>query len=210
MSVSNNPHNTIVAGRTLIDCEWCKNWGEDQRFNSHCLWCKDKRKVIEPSQVLCNLCGGKMTPIHDHNSNEIMGLQDLVVVGGYNSYHLSDMNIYTFSLCEECLRKLFVQSKIKPLVFYSMGPIDRDHWEEDQRWYEYRVWKDTGGYHQAYMDGKCNAIKDCSNDAIYTVLHGGEDDEFSEGAHCEEHKDLHGAINNRLTKFIPANLKAFL
>jgi hypothetical protein len=58
------------------------------------------------------------------------------------------------------------------------------------------------------MNRKCNAVKNCQNEAVYTCLH--DDNEFSEGAFCEEHKGLQNAVNYHLVKFIPPGLKAFL
>ena len=72
---------------------------------------------------------------------------------------------------------------------------------------EYRVWKDTGGHHQAYLERRCNAIKECPSQALYTVLHNND---FTEECACEEHKDKHLYSNSKLTKFIPNVLKPFL
>lgn len=146
------------------------------------------------------------------------GLYEETVIGGYESYHLFDMTAYTFSFCEECLRKLFLQCKIKPLVtdltfsssptgLPTIEPGEIVGWEQDQKSYEYRLWHDNGGHHQAYLDKKCNAVKDCPNQAVYTLLHNHTD--FTEDALCEEHKD-HKYMNSTLVKFIPNVLKPFL
>jgi hypothetical protein len=176
-----------------------------------CDVCHNTRQVIDPREILCNMCGGCMCPLGTHNEQYPHGLHEAVVVGGYDSYHLFDMNRYTFSFCEKCLRELFNQCKIKPMV-HEMNSYGSDRidiaWDHDQKEYEYRLWVDGGGYHQAYLDRKCNFVKDCPNTAVYTQLLS---DEFTEGCCCEEHKDLFSfAVNGKLTKFIPNVLKAFL
>jgi hypothetical protein len=147
------------------------------------------------------------------SSDQPHGLVDAKVIGGYESYHLLDMSRYTFSFCEKCLRQLFVQCKIKPEV-HDMdfnGNATEDTWERDHESYEYRVWKDAGLHHQAYVDRKCNAKKDCPNRAVYTRLHhGDEDDGFTENCCCEEHKEVGAYSNSRLTKFISRILRPFL
>lgn len=137
------------------------------------------------------------------------GLHDAEVSGGYESYHLFDCTTYKFSICEKCLRELFNQFKIKPTIIDKLGDIDskEDPWELDQKAYEYRVWEDEGGHHQAYMEKRCNSVKDCPNRAVYTILHNGD---FSEDSACEEHKTRRLASNYRLTKFISPVLRAFL
>ena len=145
-------------------------------------------------------------------SNEVypQGLENIKVHGGYDSYHLLDMNEYVFSLCEECLRKIFVQCKIPPTVIDRMGrPFSESPYTfaDDQKSYEYRIWKDNGGHHQAYLNRKCNSSKDCPNDAIYTLLHNSTD--FTEDCFCEEHKE-NRHINSSLVPFIRHELKPFL
>jgi hypothetical protein len=120
-----------------------------------CGHCNNTRQVPDPKDILCNLCGGCMCPIGTMNEQTPHGLHESKVMGGYNSYHLLDMNTYTFSFCEECLRKLFVQCKIRPDVRdtdFTGNYIGDDIWEQDQKNYEYRVWEDSGGHHQAYLD----------------------------------------------------------
>ncbi len=175
-------------------------------------------------EYLCNLCGESMCPNEKKlsgtwSSDSPHGLVEAKVVGGYESYHLFDMSQYCFNLCEPCLRKLFVQCKIKPRINHMNFPMILDDnakfeeaeeiaWQTDQSHYEYRVWKDDGKYHQAYVNKKCNMVKDCPNRAKYTEL---VSDEFTEGAACEEHKDNNsGCINCKMVPFIPNVLKPFL
>jgi hypothetical protein len=162
------------------------------------------------------MCGEEMC--HDiktssgrWSSDVPCGLHDAAVQGGYESYHLFDTTIYTFSFCEKCLRQLFIQCKIKPEI--SDMDIDtsttrEEDWARDQESYEDRVWRDAGGHHQAYLDRKCNGLKDCPNQAEYTRLYRGD---FTEECRCEAHKDRYFQANvHQNTKFVPNVLKPFL
>jgi hypothetical protein len=196
-----------------VDCQRCDHWDDNYRREHICTGCNNTRKVIDPREILCNLCGESVCPIGTTNEQYPHGLYNAQVVGGYDSYHLFDMTRYTFSFCEKCLRQLFIQCKIKPVIddLDFAGGSEESNWERDQRYYEFNLWKDNGGHHQAYINGKCNAIKDCSNKAVYTRLHhGNKDNEFTENCCCEEHKELHSYVNSKLTKFIPNVLKPFL
>lgn len=118
------------------------------------------------------------------------------------------MNRYTFSFCEKCLRQLFMQCKIKPQVdeMNFDGGAMEDSWEADQEAYEFRLWRDNGGHHQAYLDKRCNVKKDCPNRAVYTRL---INNDFSEECCCEEHKRKDGGSIKHV-KFISNILKPFL
>jgi hypothetical protein len=192
-----------------VDCDRCGHWQDERRRKEVCEQCNNTRKAIDPKEILCNRCGGYQRPIGSHNEQYAHGLEDATITGGYDSYHLFDMTSYKFSICEKCLREMFNQFAIKPTVIDRLGSIEgpADPWAEDQEQYEYRVWKDTGGHHQAYLDRKCNFVKDCPNRAEYTQLISAD---FTEGCCCEEHKELWGYGNSRLTKFIPNVLKPFL
>jgi hypothetical protein len=177
-----------------------------------CPKCNNTRQVEDPKEILCNLCGESMCPPSGTmNEQYPHGLYKTKVTGGYDSEHLLDMTRYTFSFCEKCLRKLFVECKVKPQIEYvnfKDEVMETVSWEEDQNSYEYRIWYHNGGHHQAYLDRKCNFVKDCPNKAVYTHLIS---DEFTEQCCCEEHKDLRqNIINGRLTKFISNSLKVFL
>lgn len=179
----------------------------------------------QEQEEFCNLCGESCRPSGVNrwgpwSSEYNHGLLNAKVVGGYHSNHLLDMNQYTFSFCEPCLRKLFIQCKIKPrindmnfpLVLDGKSPMiegDEFPWELDQETWEYRMWEDSGGFHQAFLNKKCNQKKDCPNKAVYTVLFS--DSLFSEEACCEEHKaKWKNTINARFVPFISDTLKPFL
>lgn len=199
-----------------VKCQTCahqlENYPEKDWAASPCEKCKNTRHVIDPKEILCNLCGECMCPLGTMNEQYPHGLHDAVVDGGYDSYHLFDMTRYTFSFCEKCLRTLFNQCKIKPAVMElgSFGLLGDaiTTWNNDQTAYEYRVWRDDGGHHQAYLNRKCNAAKNCPEDAIYTQL---IENEFTEDCFCEKHKE---SVSNysliKFTKFIPNVLKPFL
>lgn len=193
-----------------IECQACawrvKLDGYDP-YKELCKRCNNTRKVVDPNEILCNLCGKTMCPIGTMNEQYPHGLHEVKITGGYDSYHLLDMNEYTFSFCEECLRKLFTQCKIPPKVSDISSYGGEYSFADDQESYEYRVWKDQGEFHQAYLNRKCNFKKDCINDAIYTQLISGD---FTEGSSCEEHKDSWQFSNSTMVKFIPHTLKVFL
>lgn len=204
-----------------VDCLWCKEWEEawhllpEPHEVRDCRRCNNTKKIDDPREVLCNLCGECMCPLGTYNEQVPHGLYNAKVTGGYDSYHLLDMSQYTFSFCEKCLRQLFIQCKIKPeihdmnfdLNFNPTIAYQEYSWEDDQKSYEYNVWRDNGGHHQAYLNRKCNSIKDCPNDAIYTLLHN--DIDFTENSFCEEHKNRKYG-NSTLVKFISNTLKPFL
>jgi hypothetical protein len=197
---------------TYVECHGCK-WQLEQNIvpdrdwvKNPCPNCNNTRQVIDPKEILCNMCGECMCPFGTMNEQVPHGLHDAKVQGGYDSYHLMDMTMYTFSFCELCLRKLFNQCKIPPKL-KDGSQYDEPTYALDQESYEYRLWCDNGGHHQAYLNKKCNIKKDCPNIAIYTLLH--DHNEFTEEALCEEHKDRKYS-NSTLTKFIPNILKPFL
>lgn len=199
-----------------IDCDRCANWTLEYKQKSICSTCKNTRQRINPKTILCNMCGESLC--HDiktksgrWHSDEAHGLIGASVMGGYESYHLLDMTSYTFNMCELCLRKMFNQFVIKPKVADNdfSGNSTPEEWERDQESYEYRVWKDEGGFDQAYLNRQCNIKKNCPNTALYTILFNGD---YSKECSCEDHKDVHK--NNtrqfKITKFIPDDLRAFL
>lgn len=148
-----------------------------------------------------------MCPLGTMNEQIPHGLFEAEVSGGYDSHELLDGHLYKFSICEACLRRMFMVAKIKPQVSSYISTYNTS-FEDDQKYYEYRQWVKNGGHHQAYMDKKCNMVKDCPNKAKYTQYIS---DEFTEDASCEEHKDLNaGCVNCKMLPFVPNVLKPFL
>lgn len=199
---------------SYIPCKWCAesiDLDPEILKNTTCI-CKGTGQVIDPKSILCNMCGESMchtikTLSGTWESDRPEGLHEAHVTGGYESYHLLDLTTYAFSICESCLRQMFMKFKVKPTLHDAM---DRNPytWEEDQDVYEERLWKDAGEFHQAYLNRKCNKHRTCGKEAVYTVLLS---DEFTEDACCEDHKDSwHNCVNAKLVKFIPNVLKPFL
>jgi len=201
-------HFYMNEKHNYVDCDRCGHWADDRRRKEVCEQCNNTRKTIDPKEILCNRCGGPQRPLGTHNEQYPHGLEDAEVTGGYESYHLFDMTTYKFSICEKCLREMFNQFKIKPTVFDRMSGSEEiaDPWTQDQEWYEYRIWKDGGGHHQAYLNKTCNMRKDCPNKAVYTRRINGD---FSEDCCCEEHRTKDGGSIKHV-KFIPNVLKPFL
>ena len=197
--------------KLLIDCSHCGHWDIARKIMGDiCKACNNTGKVRDPKRILCNMCAGPMRPLGTENEQYVHGIETSVL-GGYQSYHLFDMTRYHFNFCEECLRKMFDQCKISPRIEecnFDGGAEEAFTYAQDKEHYDYKVWSDTGGHHQAYLDRKCNRAKNCPNTALYTVLYRGE---FTENCACEEHKEVWFHANyNKLTKFIPNVLKAFL
>jgi len=183
----------------LIDCEYCKYRLKDKE--SHCNYCNNSRKIEKP---FCNMCGNSML-ITDCGDNYAYGLFKQKVSGAYNSEHLLDLNAYTFSLCEKCLRNLFNKFNIPPTVDdYHDGQIP---YSEDKEIYDYSMWKKNGGAEKAYLKGKCNFVKNCRKKAIYSQFISNR---FTENCCCEEHKNIRSFSNSKLKPFVPHHLKGFL
>lgn len=198
----------------LVKCKSCEWQTQQEGYDptKHtCIKCHNTRLVPDPRDILCNLCGECMCPIGTMNEQYPHGLHNASVVGGYDSYHLFDMTEYTFSFCEKCLRQLFMKCKIKPQINdidFHNNKINEYSWDDDQIPYEYKLWKDSGAHHQAYLDKKCNAIKDCPNTAIYSVLFS---DDFTEDTSCEEHKDhWNYSTNSKLVLYISEVAQLFI
>lgn len=194
---------------TCQACEWqLKNCPDHNWRENPCHRCNNTRKIVDPKELLCNMCGGCMCPIGTHNEQVPHGLFNAKIVGGYDSYHLFDMTSYTFSICEKCLRQIFMQFKIPPTVRDVIFSLTEDSikeeentevpWEQDVSSYEYKLWRDRGGHHQAYLKKLCNTKKDCPNKAVYTVY---INDHFTEDSCCEDHKSLYGT--SRCYKLVP-------
>ncbi len=158
----------------------------------------------------CNMCGNSL--VNEEHGTELYGLNNCSITGGYYSTYLVDLHKYNFNLCESCLRTMFNDFKIKPNVQSINFPNLSDpefssiSWQADQELYEYNEWVRKDGKHLAYLEGRCNLIKDCANKAIYSLFFYNE---FSEEACCEKHKDL-APVYTDLVGFVSNDLKPFL
>ena len=141
-----------MSNQQYVECDWCKNWVQDEKTKRLCGRCQNTRLVQNPRDILCNMCGECMCPLGTMNEQSPNGLHNAIVVGGYDSYHLLDCHSYKFSLCEKCLRDMFSKAKIKPSISEVwLSPVETERkvkWEDDQNWYEYKVWRDGGGHHR--------------------------------------------------------------
>ena len=206
--VCNDTGKILGEEHTYVECKICS--GQPDRIG--CRQCNDTREVIDPKEVLCNLCGETMCiseKCSDFNSQIPHGLVDASVSGGYDSFHLLDGTNYDFSFCELCLRKLFIQCKVKPKVS-SYFPGHSSSWEEDSYQYEYRMWVKNDGPHIAYENGLCNIYLNCKNKAKYSQFY---ESKFSEVSSCEEHKyklDAYMGSSYTIVPFIKKSLKPFL
>lgn len=207
--VCNDTRKILGEEHNYVECKLCDE--EFQALDLTCLACNGDKEVIDPKEILCNLCGNTLCitmNANDWSIQEPYGLLNCLVSGGYNSLHLSDGYNYDFNLCELCLRNLFDQFKIKPKInCYLSGKFI----EYDDELYEYkfRVWNQNGGAHNSYINELCNVHLECKNKAVYSQYY---DDDFTEVCSCEEHKDKLkiGFPNYKIGPFVKNNLKLFL
>jgi hypothetical protein len=184
--------------KKFVKCNSCRD-------HKKCNLCNNTGKVKNPKLILCNLCGEMLCPINEQIPH---GLYEAKVIGKYYSKHLLDYNEYIFSFCEKCLRQLFDKCKIPPTVNNGIivnNVVKNISYVKDKEIYDYMIWKDEGHFHTAYLNKKCNQIKDCSNDAIYSIL---INDQLYDDCSCEKHKHEGGSY--KLVKFISNELRIFL
>jgi hypothetical protein len=60
------------------------------------------KDIQEITEIFCNKCG---MSCRGHVGN-LNGLIEATVSGAYDSTHLEDGDVYTFSLCERCIKEL--------------------------------------------------------------------------------------------------------
>ena len=70
---------------------------------------KEQITVDKVEDLICNACGNSLK--EDHN---FCGLEEVEVIGCYDSPVLDDGVKYSFSLCEHCLNDMFKKFLIKP------------------------------------------------------------------------------------------------
>lgn len=80
-----------------------------------------QQTVLETKDIICNQCGNSCRVSLDAfgSITEYEGLIEAEVCAGYGSKFLGDGNGFAFSLCEECLVKLFKTFK-HPALTRSM------------------------------------------------------------------------------------------
>jgi hypothetical protein len=183
---------------TYVKCTAC-DYNEFDSHKSLCQYCNNSKEVVDPKERLCNLCGDCLCSSEDGCHPQLSLGITATASGNYGSSHLLDMTDYYFSLCEKCLRELFVKCKIKPTIS-CLGK--EESFESDQTRYEYMIWKANGEHGNAYLNGKCNAVKNCENDAIYSEI--SFCGELTDNCFCEEHKE---DFFITLVPFVPNKLK---
>jgi hypothetical protein len=157
--------------------------------------------IIISNEIPCNNCGGSLLVDKEHGEQYIDGLIDAKVSGGYFSNHLSDCRSYNFSLCEKCLRKMFDEFKIPPTVKDYLHGNDVSY-AEDQDWYRYTVWRDSGGKEAKLPTGICNYREYCQAPVKYRKFISGF---LTSDSYCEVHaKEVDGCGN-----LIPINSVPF-
>lgn len=196
--------------KKFIACEDCLEWTDEQRCARDCFTCKGRGIIRDPDQLLCNNCGGKMCPAKpDMNWQLPNGLYNASVAGDYSSTHLHDCTVYEFSLCEFCLRIMFNCFQIPPTVYDEDKSISYMTYENDKELYDYQQWARGPSYKEAYLNKKCNAKKECSEIAAYTILNNTES--YSIDCCCEQHKGRYDrSFSYKLVPFIPDTLKSFV
>lgn len=193
-----------------INCSHCSHIKNRHMTGYLCPKCNNSLLVPDPSNLLCNLCGSSMRSEHKYSaalSDEPIGLHNSQVSGEYFSEHLLDLHTYIFSLCEKCIRDLFSKCVIPPTVINYSDGIMCDYFT-DQKIYEQELWKKSEAYNQAYLDKKCNAVQNCPNEAVYTILISDEE-QWSNNCSCEKHKHPPDR-NTKYVRYIPPNLKILL
>lgn len=190
---------TNKSNPTMVPC--ARNHGQ------FCEQCKSSKQVIDPRERLCNQCGNSLeTAIGSEGYQSDYGLRDLKVTGGYCSNHLMDCTTYTFSLCEKCLRHLFMGFTIKPDLHDEIGQ-DLE-WEQDQVTYEEQIWRSGEGPANKYKEQICNAKKDCNKLALYSLFAVEDDGETHLGySLCLDHSE---SYNRSSYKLVPYKLAIFL
>jgi uncharacterized protein with PIN domain len=91
----------------------------------------EKKQVEETvtDDILCNQCGNSLKPARNDNFH---GLIEAEVFGGYGAT-LGDQEMYKFSICEPCLRKLFAGFVLPVEHWDNMG----DHRKSEK---EHKAW----------------------------------------------------------------------
>jgi hypothetical protein len=168
----------------------------DWDFALKCSNCDGKGVVRTVSSYPCNNCGGSMSD-GEGEQGWPMGLVEETVGGGYNSFHLTDCTSYTFSICEKCLRAMFVTFKIPPTVQDRLG--GDGGYAEDLDFYQYRLWEAAGGDVERLLAGGCNWREHCHEPAVWRCLSHGK---LRDRSRCDAHK-WHGVGygGERLARF---------
>ena len=96
---------------------------------------RTEKRVIEEEvtvtdDILCNQCGNSLRD--PGGCNNFHGLIEVEVFGGYGAT-LGDQEMYKFSICEDCLRKLFAGFLLPPEHWDNLG-VSSDNEKEHEEW----------------------------------------------------------------------------
>lgn len=100
----------------------------------------NREDIKQPSDnIFCNKCGMSCLNMQGgHN-----GLIEAEVVGGYDSTHIDDGDVYIFSLCEKCLREIFDDCKLNPHAGNYMFAEDASRIDRHKYWGpDVKLWED--------------------------------------------------------------------
>ena len=184
----------------------CNAYSNDED-HKECYKCKGFLLIVDPKEENCNLCGNNLHP--EDSEFEPYGLVNTAVTGGYFSTHLSDMSKYTFSLCESCLRDLFVKCKIKPEIEDMLSSMDSYAviFDADQEQHENRMYERSEKPQLKYNAGICNVNRNCFNKAVYSLF---SNNKFTTKCSCEEHYDVYWERYYEKRSFISKSMLPFI
>lgn len=127
-----------------------------------CPRCKGTGMRRTRESWICNACGKSLCPESDGCP---YGLVEAKVSGGFNSPALSDCTNYEFSICENCLRKIFDEFAIKPMISeYMVGVLGGDDMPTDEKYEEEVAARkkaneenaaSTAEFFKLYEEGRC-------------------------------------------------------
>lgn len=160
-----------------------------------CRACDGKGFRRKAETYVCNGCGGSMCATKGRpDGDSPFGLVEAKVSGHYDSDHLLDGTSYMFSLCEGCLRKMFREFKVKPVVFNYMNGDDTNTFARDEAYYQVRMWRDANGHREKLTTGFCNATPGCTERAVVRHFVSGY---MTDEAYCPAHAESHTCLNSR-------------
>lgn len=181
-----------------------------------CHMCRGKGTIRDPASHVCNACGGSMLPefpewwLKRHGGADgdgglverrfPLGLVDAQVTGGYDSRHIFDLTTYEWSMCEGCLRTMFNGFKVPPYVADAIRGSSKSYkYEDDRKYWEFRVWKDSGNGLAWAKRGGCNGSLRCSNATTHRRYTSGSIS--GDESLCDEHANEGLALNVESVSF---------
>jgi hypothetical protein len=114
-----------------------------------------------------------------------VGLVEASVSGGFCSNWLNDGSVYTFSLCEMCLRSIMNGMKVPPRVscIFGSGAFD---YARDREVFEDDLWEANGGKEKRFYEGRCTE-RNCDKPSKWRFMTGSGTPVDHE-ATCDRHR----------------------